>query len=265
MWALADIGTEEARSYLQKLVAGADEIVAGFARKRLDNWEKEMGRKGRKVQMSGPPANRLKLEPYLTYAKRLPSEGRHIIAYQTDEEVVVYQAYNHAIADYAVANQEFGGSAFSFQRMSWIKPNFLWMMYRCGWAQKENQERVLAIYLRKEDWESILQQAVFSSFQAEVYGTEANWKTKLKASEVRLQWDPDHDPYGAKLNRKAIQIGMKGATLRRFGKEMIQRIVDVTPFVQEQKLYVEQHNLQFLEVPKESVYEVFRKDLEIGL
>jgi len=24
-------------------------------------------------------------------------------------------------------------------RMTWIKPNFLWMMYRSGWASKKNQ------------------------------------------------------------------------------------------------------------------------------
>ena len=31
--------------------------------------------------------------------------------------------------------------------MSWIKPNFLWKMYRCGWATKEGQEIVLAVWI----------------------------------------------------------------------------------------------------------------------
>ncbi|MEM9931258.1 MAG: DUF4291 domain-containing protein [Bacteroidota bacterium] len=211
---------------------------------------------------SNPP---IALLNYPDDATSLPQTGRHILAYQVEDQIVVYQAYNHAIADYAVANQQFGGSAFSYNRMSWVKPNFLWMMYRCGWASKENQERVLAIYLKRKDWEEILSAAVFSSFQAAIYGSEANWKAELAASEVRLQWDPDHDLYGGKLDRKAIQIGMKGEMLRRYGTEMVQQIVDVTPFVQAQKTYVDQHALQKLQVPQETVYAVSRQDLRIGL
>ena len=39
----------------------------------------------------------------------------------------------------------FGGDHFSLNRMSWVKPNFLWMMYRSGWGQKEGQVVVLAV------------------------------------------------------------------------------------------------------------------------
>lgn len=65
--------------------------------------------------------------------------GRCLLAQFTDREVIVYQAYNPAIATYALEHQHFGGG-FSFQRTSWIKPNFTWMMHRCGWASKQNQE-----------------------------------------------------------------------------------------------------------------------------
>ncbi len=265
VWALADIGTEEARSYLLRLAGGEDEILAGYARKRLDNWGRERSRKGRKIKVSGSSGNRIELEPYLSYKDRLPQAGRHLVAYHTEEEIVVYQAYNHAIADFAVANQQFGGAAFSYNRMSWIKPNFLWMMYRCGWGQKTNQERVLAIYLRRKDWEDILQRAVFSSFQPDIHQREETWRASLANSEVRLQWDPDHDPYGNPLRRKAIQIGIKGQTLRRFGTEMVQRIVDITPFVLRQKLYVDRQELQHLEVPRETVLQVQREQGAIGL
>jgi hypothetical protein len=37
--------------------------------------------------------------------------------------------------------------------MTWIKPSFLWMMYRCGWATKPGQERVLAIQITREGFE----------------------------------------------------------------------------------------------------------------
>lgn len=53
----------------------------------------------------------------------------------------------------------FGGPHFSIDRMTWIKTNFMWMMYRCGWAQKANQERVLAVRIKRDAFEYILSQA----------------------------------------------------------------------------------------------------------
>ena len=65
------------------------------------------------------------------------------------DTIVVYQAYKKTIADFAVQHQKFGGPDFSFNRMSWIKPNFLWMMYRSSWSAKEGQERILAIWIKQ--------------------------------------------------------------------------------------------------------------------
>ena len=53
----------------------------------------------------------------------------------------------------------FGGDEFSFSRMSWIKTNFLWMMYRCGWASKKDQERVLAVTVSRAGFDEILANA----------------------------------------------------------------------------------------------------------
>ena len=47
---------------------------------------------------------------YLTLKDRWPQSGQHILAYQQHRQVVVYQAYNHQIADYAVQHQHFGGA-----------------------------------------------------------------------------------------------------------------------------------------------------------
>ncbi|XVQ86939.1 DUF4291 family protein [Microbispora siamensis] len=55
-----------------------------------------------------------------------------------------YQAYDPATAAPAVAARRFV-PPFKRERMTWIKPSFLWMMYRCGWATKPGQTRVLAI------------------------------------------------------------------------------------------------------------------------
>lgn len=37
--------------------------------------------------------------------------------------------------------------------MTWLEPSFLWMMYRSGCAQKEGQERVLAIDVTRSGFE----------------------------------------------------------------------------------------------------------------
>ncbi|GAA4349204.1 DUF4291 domain-containing protein [Hymenobacter saemangeumensis] len=176
------------------------------------------------------------------------------MAHQTETQLVVYQAYKPAIAAYAVANQLLGGPDFNYGRMSWIKPNFLWMMYRCGWASKENQERVLALWLDKTAFDEILGQAAFSTFTAGNYASEGEWKKDLASKAVRLQWDPDHSPYGAKLNRRAIQLGLKGDVLERFGKQQVRLIEDITDFVQAQRQHVDKRLLEQLIIPQERIY-----------
>jgi len=204
---------------------------------------------------------KIETESYLQSLDNLPKQGQRIVAHQKDDCLVVYQAYNHQIADFALKNQCFGGSHYSYNRMSWIKPNFLWMMYRCGWAQKENQERVLAIWIRKIDFEHILAQAVFSSYKEEHYSSQEEWRGKLNKQEVRLQWDPDHDPYGDKLTRRAIQLGLKGKTLETFGKDQVLQIEDITSFVAEQRNHVLAKDLYQLQVPVERVYTLSSEEI----
>lgn len=204
---------------------------------------------------------KIRTEKYLEAIERLPKLGQQILGYQQDQQIVVYQAYNHQIADYAVKNQMLGGTHYSYNRMSWIKPNFLWMMYRCGWAYKETQEGVLAMRINKVDFDNILRQAVFSSFNPANYESHDHWKEELNEMEVRLQWDPDHDPFGGKLTRRTIQIGMKGSVLEVFGRQQIKLIEDTTGFVKEQKFHVDNRELDKLSVPIETVYQLADEDL----
>lgn len=44
-WALADIGTAKAKDKLISLSLNSNEYIAQYAKKRLDNWEKELHRK----------------------------------------------------------------------------------------------------------------------------------------------------------------------------------------------------------------------------
>ena len=102
---------------------------------------------------------KLATEPFPEQTKRWPPEGRHILAYYDDHSIIVYQAYCPSIGRFTIEHGYFGGG-FSFSRMSWIKPNFLWMMYRSQWGQAEGQEIVLAVRLRRTFLDFLLPQAV---------------------------------------------------------------------------------------------------------
>ena len=189
------------------------------------------------------------MESYRTQATRWPQDGRHILAQFDNDGIVVYQAYRPAIGRFAAERGYFGGE-ISFSRMSWIKPNFLWMMYRCGWGTKPDQEIVLAVRMRRAGFDELLAQAVPSSFDPGLYTTRQEFRTALDQSSVRLQWDPDHDPSGAPVERRAIQLGLRGEVLRRYASEWIFDIQDISSFVAEQRAHLMQRGWPQLVTPR---------------
>ena len=196
----------------------------------------------------------LRLSPYLEQRARWPASGRHILAQHDEAEVVVYQAYRSEIADWAVAHQQFGGP-WSFDRMSWIKPNFLWMAYLCGWATEPGQERVLAVRLARSGFEQILAWAVESRWHPESDGSdEAAWRRRGKSAPVRMQWDPDHAPGGAPEARRAIQLGLRAEASRRYATEWALAIEDVTDFVRAQHPNARSSRFDALVTPTETVF-----------
>lgn len=203
-------------------------------------------------------------EPYLIQLARWPNAGRHILAQYDEESVVVYQAYRPAIGHFAARNGYFGGE-FSFTRMSWIKPGFLWMMYRSGWGKKEGQEVTLAVRIQRAGFDELLRLAVPSTYQARLYSSEAEWKQAVQQSSVRLQWDPDHDPSGRPLERRAIQLGLRGEMLVRYAREWIVEIEDISLFVHQQYQFVREQDYKQLIVPRETIYPVSDAQLTLKL
>jgi hypothetical protein len=191
--------------------------------------------------------------PYHSYEKGLPQEGNIILGQRRADHILVYQAFNDRIADFAIKHQKFGGPDYSFNRMTWIKPNFLWMMYRSGWSEKDiNQSRILAIEMTFEGFEELLNEGVLTSYDNSL-GDEQIWREKLNNSQVRIQWDPDHDYKGDKLNRRAVQIGIKNEALQNFNDEFITSIEDITNFVKEQKKLIDLSIGDFLVIQEEVI------------
>jgi hypothetical protein len=203
-------------------------------------------------------------ESYTQQVARWPQDGRVILAQFDADSIVVYQAYRPAIGNFAAENGYFGGP-FKLTRMTWIKPNFLWMMYRCGWATKEGQEVVLAIRLQRSAFDHILSLAIHSSFHPGVYGTRDEWKHAVDESDVRLQWDPDHDPKGEKVERRAVQLGLRGDAIAKYAREWIVDIQDVSDFVAEQRVHAMSGQFDQLLTPTENVYPVADGDVSARL
>ena len=198
---------------------------------------------------------KLATELYQSQQARWPAQGRHVLAQFDDERVIVYQAYNARIGRFAAAHGYFGGE-FRVGRMSWVKPNFLWMMYRSGWGTKPDQEVTLAVHLKRAAFDELLRSAVHSSFVPEVYRTDEAWRAAVATSDVRLQWDPDHAPDGEPVERRAIQLGLRGDVLRRYAREWLLEVEDISDFVAEQRAHRHVESRQLLRTPREDVYPV---------
>lgn len=194
----------------------------------------------------------MRFQRYLDQVRDWPQSGRRILAQFDADSLYVYQAYRPSIARFAVEHQRFGGE-FSFGRMSWIKPNFLWMMYRSGWASKEGQEHILAVRLRRKFFDELLQLAVPSSFDSRRFATREEWQAAVAASEVRVQWDPDHDPLGMPVERRAVQLGLRGSVLRRYAEQELISVEDITPLVAEQRQHLADDFVK-LHIPEERAY-----------
>ena len=190
---------------------------------------------------------------YSEQVQRWPNTGRHILAQYDDESIIVYQAYCPDIGRFAIKTGGFGGG-FSYSRMSWVKPNFLWMMYRSGWGTKPNQEVTLGLRIRRTFFDALLAAAVASSWDRERFASEEEWALAVARSSVRLQWDPDHHPTGAKLDRRAIQLGLRGDLLDAFGNRELIEVLDLSAFVADQRSALESVGIAALKVPQESVY-----------
>lgn len=144
---------------------------------------------------------------------------RKIRAVFDDETITVYQAFNDEIADAVLAKGRFV-APFSLERMTWIKPSFLWMMERSRYGTMPDQERTLAIRITLAGWLEALSNASLS--------TDAG-----STAPVRVQWDPERDLKGNKLPQRSIQVGLGPAIVRRYVNDWIVDITDISEMVEE--------------------------------
>lgn len=183
---------------------------------------------------------------------------RQIRAVYDDKTIRVYQAYNNAIADSALEHGTFKSPPFKMERMTWIKPSFLWMMYRSGWGKKDSgQNRILAIDITREGFEWALEHSLLSD-QAKSYTNKDEWLKIKKATPVRIQWDPERDLQLQPLEHRAIQIGLTNEAVPLYVNEWIQGITDVSELATEIHSLVEGNDLEAARklLPTETEYPI---------
>lgn len=139
-------------------------------------------------------------------------------------------------------------------RMTWIKPSFLWMMYRTGWATKVNQDKILAIDIKREGFDYMCRNAVLSSYDNKIYQSYDEWKVLLKNTEVRCQWDPERDIFGKPLDRRSIQLGIKGEMVEKYINEWIVNISDITDNVINLRTLIKNKTFEMFILHKEKEY-----------
>jgi hypothetical protein len=158
----------------------------------------------------------------------VPVPQKQVRGVYTAEAIIVYQAYAPEIALPALADGRFV-APFKRERMTWIKPSFLWMMYRCGWGFKPGQEHVLAIEITRSGFEWALSHACLSHYDADRHASRQAWSAQLRASPVRVQWDPERSLSLGPLPQRSLQVGLSGEAVDRYVDDWIVGITDVTP------------------------------------
>jgi Domain of unknown function (DUF4291) len=180
---------------------------------------------------------------------------RQIRAVYDDKTIRVYQAYSDQIADAALAHGTFVSPPFKRERMTWIKPSFLWMMYRAGWGFKdEGQRRILAIDIAREGFEWALAHSCPSHPEENMSFDE--WQRVKATSPVRVQWDPERDLLLRPLEHRAIQIGLSKQAVELYVTNWICKITDVTSLAHRVHALVEDQHLDAAAafVPQEHQY-----------
>ncbi|MEU6106748.1 DUF4291 domain-containing protein [Streptomyces flaveolus] len=186
------------------------------------------------------------------------TEPKHEIrSLHTDCTITVYQAYSPAIGLAAARDGRFPAE-WQRDRMTWIKPSFLWMMYRSGWGTKEDQENVLAVEITREGFEWALRHACLSHYEQGLHSDRATWKRQLTRAPARVQWDPERDLHLQPLPHRSLQLGLTGEAAHLYADEWIVSITDVTPLARTIHAHVRDGELDVArqELPCERPYPV---------
>jgi len=127
-------------------------------------------------------------------------------------------------------------------------------MHRSRWGTKENQQVILALRLRREFFERYCWRKP-SQRRGNANGLPHRRRgPTLRAGRQCGYSGTPYDPWGHRLQRRAIQIGLKGTVLEAFGQRELLEVIDISAFVAEQRVHLTAADGAALLIPRERVY-----------
>ncbi len=178
-----------------------------------------------------------------------------VFADYDEEGVYVYQAFKPKIVAVAVELGTFG-KGFGLDRITWIKPSLCWVLRRTKYGTKNRMQAVARIKISHEAFKEILNQSIETHWKEELFPREEDWQKAINQSDVIHQWDPERDIIGKRLNRQAIQIGIRGEVIKKYVSDFIIGVEDVSELVHEIGRVKKSNSGRYPDTPVEKEYQV---------
>lgn len=155
---------------------------------------------------------------------------RQIFANYNDDCIRLYQIFSKEISSSLMATFKFG-KAFNYNRVTWVKPSFLWTMQRSKFLSTKGEASVLAINIKRDCFERLLENShIANPVLGAYFNSEKEFSKESREQPNTVQWDPDKNIIGKRLNRRALQLGLHPKSHQIF-EENIVAVADVTPLV----------------------------------
>ena len=170
-----------------------------------------------------------------------------------EEGIFVYQAFKPKIVQVAVKLGTFG-KGFGLDRITWIKPSLCWVLRRTKYGTKNRMQAIARIKIAHEAFKEILQQSIETHWNKTLFPQQENWQRAINKSDVIHQWDPERDIMGKRLNRQAIQIGIRGKVIKKYVSDYIINVEDISDLVHEIGKVRKNNSNKYPDIPIEKEY-----------
>lgn len=178
-----------------------------------------------------------------------------IYANYDEAGVYMYQAFKPATVKIAAELGTFG-KGFGFDRLTWIKPSFAWLLRRSKYGTKNRMKGIAKIKIAHSAFLEILEQSIETHWNQKLYSNEDNWQKAINNSDVIHQWDPERDLVGKRLNRQSIQIGIRGEVIKKYVSDYILGVEDISELAHEIGRLKKSGANTFPSLEEEKVYEI---------
>ena len=156
---------------------------------------------------------------------------RQVRAQFRADTITVYQAYSAADRRAGGGRRPFRGSVQT-SRMTWIKPVFLWMMYRCGWGRNPARRRVLGVEITRDRLRVGADARLSEPLRpSPTHPDRARGAGSSPPVPCESSGTPTRSLHLQPLRHRSLQVGLSATAVDRYVDEWIVNVADLTPSV----------------------------------